>query len=65
MAPYTAARFASRQCAPCPDRPARTRGKSARTVNFLPRHSNALPHERIPIAPEVSQRSSTTSTHET
>jgi hypothetical protein len=42
MAPYTAARFASRQCAPCPDRPARTRGKSARTVNFLPRHLHEL-----------------------
>ncbi|MFC9951401.1 transposase [Streptomyces prasinus] len=36
--PYTAARFTSRQCDPCPDRPACTRGKSARTVNFLPRH---------------------------
>ncbi len=42
MAPYTAARFASSQCAPCPDRPACTRGKSARTVNFLPRHLHEL-----------------------
>ncbi|MER7535922.1 transposase, partial [Streptomyces sp. NPDC097704] len=42
MAPYTAARFASRQCDPCPDRPVCTRGKSARTVNFLPRHLHEL-----------------------
>jgi hypothetical protein len=42
MAPYTVARFASRQCDPCPDRPACTRGKSARTVNFLPRHLHDL-----------------------
>ncbi|MFE9940894.1 transposase, partial [Streptomyces hirsutus] len=41
MAPYTVARFASRQCDPCVDRSACTRGKSARSVNFLPRH----PHE--------------------
>ncbi|WP_234315188.1 IS1182 family transposase [Streptomyces globisporus] len=41
-APYTAARFASSQCDPCPDRPTCTRGKSARTVNFLPRHLHEL-----------------------
>lgn len=42
MAPCTAARFASSQCDPCPDRPACTRGKSARTVNFLPRRLHEL-----------------------
>lgn len=42
MAPCTAVRFASRQCDPCQDRPACTRGKSARTVNSLPRHLHEL-----------------------
>ncbi|MFE3121872.1 IS1182 family transposase [Streptomyces hydrogenans] len=42
MAPYTAARFHPTQCNPCPDRPACTRGTSARTVNFLPRHLHEL-----------------------
>ncbi|MER5996487.1 IS1182 family transposase [Streptomyces viridosporus] len=42
MAPYTVARFASHQCDPCADRPACTRGKSARSVNFLPRHLHEL-----------------------
>ncbi|RBM17682.1 hypothetical protein DEH69_14720 [Streptomyces sp. PT12] len=41
MAPYLVARFNARQCDPCPDRSSCTRGRSARTVNFLPRH----PHE--------------------
>ncbi|MEU9592159.1 transposase [Streptomyces sp. NPDC048219] len=42
MAPYTVVRFASHQCDPCPDRPPCTQGKSARTVNFLPRHLHEL-----------------------
>jgi transposase len=42
MAPYTVARFHPRQCNPCPDRPACTRGTGARTVNFLPRHLHEL-----------------------
>lgn len=42
MAPYTAARFHPTQSNPCPDRPACTRGTSARTVNFLPRHLHEL-----------------------
>ncbi|WP_327188528.1 transposase [Streptomyces xinghaiensis] len=42
MAPYTAARFHHTQCNPCPDRSACTRGTSARTVNFLPRHLHEL-----------------------
>ncbi|MFE9685408.1 IS1182 family transposase [Streptomyces sp. NPDC006285] len=42
MAPYTVARFHPQQCNPCPDRSACTRGTSARTVNFLPRHLHEL-----------------------
>ncbi|MCD0486487.1 IS1182 family transposase [Streptacidiphilus sp. ASG 303] len=42
LAPYTVARFHPSQCRPCRDRPACTRGGSARTVNFLPRRLHEL-----------------------
>ncbi|MGW2826129.1 IS1182 family transposase [Streptomyces sp. NPDC001443] len=42
MAPCTVARFHPQQCNPCPDRSSCTRGTSARTVNFLPRHLHEL-----------------------
>lgn len=42
MAPCTVARFHPSQCNPCPGRPTCTRGNSARTVHFLPRHLHEL-----------------------
>jgi transposase len=42
MAPYIAARFDARQCDPCGVRSSCTRGTSARTINFLPRHLHEL-----------------------